>query len=147
MGKGASPMKGTSLTIKDKPMKAAPKATANKDKPSKKPAAAPASMVRRLEAHEDLEKLSTEGRDKGKSIKYNKMKSTNSLPPWCVELVEQQTKSASSPRAEKSKLINRMFRRLPDGALELALDNPEFVQAEKVTWLPTGHSQCSVLVR
>ena len=152
MGKGAI-VEGKPKAL---PIKKAPKAKAKalpiKDKPKKavekKPAAGP-SLLRRMNAmseEDDNENAGSSGtRDKGKAVKYNKMRSSGSLPKWAEDLIENQSLKASSPRQEKTALINKLFRRKSDGSLELALDSPVFVQAEKVPWFMFGLS--AVFVR
>ena len=124
MGKGAI-VEGKPKAL---PVKKAPKAKAKalpiKDKPKavtqqKKPAASP-SLLRRMNAMSedgDNENAGSSGsRDKGKAVKYKKMRSNGSLPKWAEDLIENQSLKASSPRQEKTALINKLFRRKSDGS-------------------------------
>ena len=129
--------KATALAIKDK-VDPKPKSVM---KPVKKPAAASGSLLRRVNALENVETDASASRDKGKAVKYQKMKASSSLPAWVTDLVEEQTKSASSPRAQKSQLI-KLFKRLPDGTLELALDSPVFIRVPIRTKPTKKHITC-----
>ena len=124
-------------TPKASPMKASPKAVTKSA--LKKPAAASGSLLRRMNAMQEEdpepEQETSLARDKGKAVKFQKMKNQNSLPAFVVDLIEEQSKASSAPRNQKTLLINKLFKRLPDGSLELSLDQPVFEQAEKVAWL------------
>ncbi|CAE7217574.1 unnamed protein product [Symbiodinium sp. CCMP2592] len=133
MGKGkASPAVPKGKAGKASVMKVAPKAVMKSA--MKKPVAS-ASLLRRMNAMqeepEEEPEQSIAARDKGKAVKFTKMKNSNSLPAFVIDLIEEQSKSSSAPRSQKTLLINKLFKRLPDGSLELALDQPVFIHAEK----------------
>ena len=69
-------------------------------------------------------------RDKGKAIKYAKMRSE--LPEFVIDLVEKQSAKSSSPRAFKTDIINRLFKRDAGGKLSLRLQDPVFAEHKRV---------------
>ena len=69
-------------------------------------------------------------RDKAKGQKYQKMKSA--LPDHVIDLIEKQSQKASSPRLFKTQIINKLFKRNPDGRLELNLDDDVFSEHRKI---------------
>ena len=73
-----------------------------------------------------------ESRDKGKALKYAKMKDAGSLPEHIVSLVESESKKAVSARQFKTMAINRLFRRDKDGQIQLAMDTGLFTESCEV---------------
>ena len=82
------------------------------------------------ESEQDCEDGEDIHRDKGKSIKYRKMR--DSLPEFVVDLVENQAQKAASPRAFQTECINKMFKRNKSGKLELTLEGGIFQQHKKL---------------
>ena len=54
------------------------------------------------------------------------------LPDHVIDLIEKQSQKASSPRQFKTQIINRLFRRSPDGRLELNLEDEVFSEHHKI---------------
>ena len=73
-----------------------------------------------------------ESRDKGKALKYAKMKEAGSLPEHIVSLVESENKKAVSTRQFKTMAINRLFRRDSDGRITLAMASGLFTESCEV---------------
>lgn len=72
-----------------------------------------------------------QGRDKTKGQKYVKM--MDSLPDHVIDLVEKESKKASSPRDFKTMCINKLFVKNPEtGKLELNLGDDLFTQHKKM---------------
>ena len=76
--------------------------------------------------------LGEEPRDKGKSVKYHKMKEAGQLPEYVIHLIEDQAKSAASKRSFQTSAINRLFTRGSDGSLALNLSDGLFTEAQTI---------------
>ena len=70
-----------------------------------------------------------EGRDKGKALKYQRMKEQGALPAHIVHLIEQESKKSTSKRAFVTNAINKLFSRQEDGSSSLNLKDPLFQKA------------------
>ena len=91
---------------------------------------------------EDAEDENTH-RDKGKAIKFNKQRSQ--LPPHVLHLLEVQSQEASSPRAFKTQIINKLYKREKDGSLTLNLGDAIFREHELVYKKKFARSQSEAL--
>ena len=80
-------------------------------------------------------------RDKGKAIKFRKMRSE--LPPHVLHLIDTESRAKSSPRAFQSYVINKLYRR--NSKLSLALDRPSFTEHQRASWL-TSAQRFSVIM-
>ena len=70
------------------------------------------------------------GRDKGKAVKYAKMR--KDLPEHIRHLVEEESNRKANPRAFKTNLINKLYKREANGTLSLRLDQPIFQEHQSV---------------
>ena len=62
-------------------------------------------------------------RDKGKGEKWAKMKATDKLPAYIVDMYEKEARSHSSPRKFRSAMVNKLFTRQADGSYKLNLQD------------------------
>ena len=111
-------------------------ATAMKKSPGndacrKRPAAAPGPGLVNM-AIESLEAEASDLRDKGKALKYQRMKEAGALPNHIVHLIETESKKSSSKRAFATQCINTLFERQSDGALAVRLNHPMFQEAQSI---------------
>ena len=137
MGKPAGISRGKSFVMPKAKGKAAPVKKAIQKKPSAKLQAEDrpeeAAVVSAAPVNDSIENLKNgvpEARDKGKAQKYARDRA--SLPPFVVNLVEEQSKKSGNQRSFKSAAINRLYTRLPDGSLKLNLGDPVFTQASSL---------------
>lgn len=79
---------------------------------------------------EEQENEGEDHRDKAKGQKYAKLK--DSLPDYIVDLVEVQSKKSVSPRDFKTKVINKLFTKGPNGKLELNLGDMMFEEHKRI---------------
>ena len=84
------------------------------------------------ELQEGLTDCDEEQRDKGKALKYKKLKDSGALPEHVTHLIEVESKKASSSRQFKSWAINRLFSRAADGQLVLNLQDGLFQESQQV---------------
>ena len=71
-----------------------------------------------------------ENRDKAKGQKFAKMRSQ--LPEHVIDLIDNHSMKASSPRSFKTQVINKLFKRNSAGKLVLNLSDPIFIEHKKV---------------
>ncbi|CAJ1429134.1 unnamed protein product [Effrenium voratum] len=88
------------------------------------------SLRKGMASPDDEDNYESDGRDKGKAIKYAKMKSE--LPHHIVDLVENESRKSAHPRDAKTQAINRLFRRMPGGRLELNVQDRLFTEHQKL---------------
>ena len=65
-------------------------------------------------------------RDKGKGEKWAKMKASDKLPAYIVDVVdmyEKEARSHSSPRRFRSAMVNKLLTRQADGSYKLNLQD------------------------
>lgn len=62
-------------------------------------------------------------RDKGKGEKWAKMKASDKLPAYIVDMYEKEARSHSSPRKFRSAMVNKLFTRQADGSYKLNLQD------------------------
>ena len=85
---------------------------------------------RKLKDEEQTEDGQETHRDKSKGQKYAKLKET--LPAHIVDLVEVESKKASSPREFKTLIINKLFKKTSSGKLELNLNDNLFEEHKRL---------------
>ncbi|CAE7535831.1 unnamed protein product [Symbiodinium sp. CCMP2592] len=73
-----------------------------------------------------------EARDKGKALKYTKLKEAGALPQHIISLVENESKKATSSRQFKTMAINRLFQRDEDGIISLATGDSLFQESQEI---------------
>ena len=98
----------------------------------KRPAASTGTLNQTIEELQQAAHGLNEKRDKGKALKYQRMKETGSLPQHIVHLVEEEAKRATSKRSFVTATINKLFTRNNDGTLALNLKDPMFVEAQNI---------------
>jgi hypothetical protein len=81
-------------------------------------------MKRGLHDSEDEDDEDPDGaRDKGKGEKWAKMKATDKLPAYIVDMYEKEARSHSSPRKFRTAMVNKLFTRQADGSYKLNLQD------------------------
>ena len=64
--------------------------------------------------------------DAGIGKKYNKLKTSNSLPEYIVEYIEKESIKSSKPRSTRTRLINALIKKTETGQLKVNTNAPEF---------------------
>ena len=62
-------------------------------------------------------------RDKGKGEKWAKMRASDKLPAYIVDMYEKEARTHSSPRKLRSTMVNKLFKRQADGSYTLNLQD------------------------
>ena len=79
------------------------------------------------------------GRDKGKALKYQRMKESGALPNHVVHLIEVESKKASSKRNFITNAIHTLSVRETDGTLSLNPASAPHSKLRKTSfWVKTG---------
>ena len=60
-------------------------------------------------------------RDKGKGVKWAKMRASDKIPADIVDMYEKEARTHSSPRKLRSKIVNKLFKKQADGSYTLNL--------------------------
>ena len=68
----------------------------------------------------------------GPYIKYSKLKEQCALPEHIVNLVENQSKKATSSRQAKAMAINRLFKRDAEGTMSLCMSDGLLRESQEV---------------
>ncbi|CAE7228114.1 unnamed protein product [Symbiodinium sp. CCMP2592] len=125
------------------PLKMQPKPTKKTLKVAKKPAMASKGdrddkgdkgLINRSieEMKQGVSTDECEARDKGKALKYTKLKEAGALPQHIISLVENESKKATSSRQFKTMAINRLFQRDEDGIISLATGDSLFQESQEI---------------
>ena len=92
---------------------------------------------------EDVRKAQAEdeefARDKGKGVKFAKMKPQ--LPPHIIHLYDEEAKLKASPRAFRTMLINKLFNKEDDGKFTMNLKDAMFEEGRSLYEKKYGKDQ------
>ena len=62
-------------------------------------------------------------RDKGKGEKWAKMKASDKLPAYIVDMYEKEARTQASPRKLRSTMVNKLFTKQADGSYTINLQD------------------------
>ena len=62
-------------------------------------------------------------RDKGKGEKWAKMKASDRLPAYIVDMYEKEARTQASPRKLRSTMVNKLFTKQADGSYTINLQD------------------------
>ena len=97
----------------------------------KKPSAAKETLHDKVKKWQQLpEEDFDDTRDKGKGQKFAKM--FESLPDYVKTMYNEEAKKSGSCRAYRTRLVNSLFVRQPDGSLTTNLSAPMFEEYRRV---------------
>ena len=62
-------------------------------------------------------------RDKGKGEKWAKMKASDKLPAYIVDMYEKEARTHASPKKFRSTMVNKLFTKQADGSYTINLQD------------------------